>query len=108
MIDSIQFQAQDAVSRMESGVREMEEGMRLATETAADKGEMQAITERMLTTITHIAVGAQALSTQVATISGSADSARTALGEAGRSAEKTGAGAIKLDQLVGQFQVSTV
>lgn len=108
MINNVQTQAQEAVSRMENGIREMEEGMRLATETASDKGEMQAITERMFTTIDQIAVGAQTLSSRVVTITDSAAGVRVALGEAGRSAEKTGAGAMKLDQLVGQFQVSTL
>jgi methyl-accepting chemotaxis protein len=108
MIDNVQLKAQEAVSRMESGIQEMEEGLRLATETASDKGEMQAITERMFATIEHIAVGAQTLSTRVVTISDSADGVRTALSEAGRSAEKTGVGAIRLDQLVGQFQVSAI
>ncbi|RTL54437.1 MAG: methyl-accepting chemotaxis protein [Rhodocyclaceae bacterium] len=106
MINNVQAQAEEAVTRMETGMVQMEEGLKLAAESASDKGEMQAITERMFGTIGQIAEGANALSSRVATITGSADRVRTALGEAARSAEKTGAGAAKLDQLVGQFQVS--
>jgi methyl-accepting chemotaxis protein len=106
MIDNVQTQAEQAVQRMENGMGQMEEGLRLAAETASDKGEMQAITERMFATIDQIAAGAHHLSSRLSHISSAADSVRNALGEAGRSAEKTSAGAVKLDQLVGQFQVS--
>jgi len=107
MIENVQSQAEQAVARMETGMVQMEEGLKLATESASDKGEMQAITERMFTTIDQIAAGAHALNSRVAHITTSADSVRTAITEAARSAEKTGAGAAKLDTLVGQFQVST-
>ena len=106
MIENVQSQAEQAVGRMEIGMGQMEEGLKLATESASDKGEMQAITERMFTTIDQIATGAHALNSQVANISSAADSVRSAITTAGRSAEKTGAGAAKLDTLVGQFQVS--
>ncbi|HEY6898666.1 MAG TPA: methyl-accepting chemotaxis protein [Rhodocyclaceae bacterium] len=106
MIDNVQTQAEEAVARMETGMSQMEEGLQLATESASDKGEMQAITERMFTTIGQIAQGAHALNSRVENITGAADRVRLALDEAARSAEKTGAGAVKLDQLVGQFQVS--
>jgi len=106
MIENVQSQAEEAVSRMEIGMGQMEEGLKLATESASDKGEMQAITERMFTTIDQIATGAHALNSQVANISSAADSVRSAITTAGRSAEKTGAGAAKLDTLVGQFQIS--
>jgi len=106
MIENVQSQAEQAVGRMEIGMGQMEEGLKLATESASDKGEMQAITERMFVTIDQIATGAHALNSQVANISSAADSVRSAITTAGRSAEKTGAGAAKLDTLVGQFQVS--
>ncbi|HEY1181652.1 MAG TPA: methyl-accepting chemotaxis protein, partial [Rhodocyclaceae bacterium] len=108
MITNIQGQAQEAVTRMESGMGKMEEGLRLAAEAASDKGEIQAITGRMFTTINQIAVGAQSLNARVASITGSADTARKALDEATHSAERTGTGAMKLDKLVGQFRVSGV
>ncbi|HEX5392365.1 MAG TPA: methyl-accepting chemotaxis protein [Rhodocyclaceae bacterium] len=108
MIGNVQSQAEQAVQRMESGMGQMEEGLRLAAETASDKGEMQEITERMFITIDQIAAGAHQLSSRLSEVSTSADTVRGALGKAGRSAEKTGASASKLDQLVGQFQVSAV
>ena len=108
MITNIQGQAQEAVTRMESGMGQMEEGLKLAAEAAADKGEIQDITGRMFTTINQIAAGAQNLNSRVASITGSADTARKALDEATHSAERTGAGAQKLDKLVGQFRVSGV
>jgi len=106
MIDNVQGQAQEAVARMETGMSQMEEGLKLAAESASDKGEMQTITERMFTTIDQIAAGAHALNSRVSNITTAADSVRSAITEAGRSAEKTGTGAAKLDKLVGQFQVS--
>ena len=106
MIKAVQAQAEEAVTRMETGMGQMEEGLQLAAATASDKGEMQAITERMFATIDQIAVGAHGLNSRVANMTATADSARTALSEATRSAEKTSAGAAKLDTLVGQFQVS--
>jgi methyl-accepting chemotaxis protein len=85
---------------------QMEEGVRLAAETAADRGEMQGITERMFSAIEQIATDAHALSRQVSSITGSADAVRTALTAAGRSAQVTEASAAKLNLLVGQFQVA--
>lgn len=106
MIDNVQAQAEEAVARMENGMSQMEEGLKLAAESASDKGEMQTITERMFATIDQIAAGAHALNSRVSNITTAADSVRSAITEAGRSAEKTGTGAAKLDKLVGQFQVS--
>jgi methyl-accepting chemotaxis protein len=108
MIGNVQGQAQEAVSRMENGMSQMEEGLKLAADAAQDKGEIQEITGRMFTTINQIAAGAQSLSTRVSSITGSADTARKALDEATHSAERTGTGAMKLDKLVGQFRVSGV
>lgn len=108
MITNIQEQAQEAVTRMDSGMSKMEEGLRLAAEAASDKGEIQAITGRMFVTINQIASGAQNLSSRVSSITVSADTARKALDDAAHSAGRTGAGAIKLDKLVGQFRVSGV
>ncbi|HTJ96196.1 MAG TPA: methyl-accepting chemotaxis protein, partial [Rhodocyclaceae bacterium] len=106
MITNIQGQAQEAVSRMEHGMGQMEEGLKLAADAASDKGEIQAITGRMFATINQIAVGAQSLNQRVGSITGSADTARKALEDASHSAERTGTGAVKLDKLVGQFRVS--
>ncbi|HTH93742.1 MAG TPA: methyl-accepting chemotaxis protein [Rhodocyclaceae bacterium] len=106
MITNIQGQAQEAVTRMENGMEQMEEGLRLAAEAAQDKGEIQTITGRMFTTINQIADGANNLSTRVSSITGTADTARKALNDATRSAKRTGAGANRLDKLVGQFRVS--
>jgi methyl-accepting chemotaxis protein len=108
MITNIQDQAQEAVTRMDNGMSKMEEGLRLAAEAASDKGEIQDLTGRMFTTINQIASGAQTLSTRVSSITVSADTARKALDDASHSAGRTGAGAIKLDKLVGQFRVSGV
>ena len=108
MISNIQGQAQEAVTRMESGMGQMEEGLKLAAEAASDKGEIQEITGRMFTTINQIASGAQGLNSRVVSITGSADTARKALDNASHSAERTGTGAMKLDKLVGQFRVSGV
>src|SRR5690606_20931328 len=75
MITNIQGQAQEAVSRMESGMGKMEEGLKLAAEAASDKGEIQEITSRMFATINQIAAGANELNSRVASITSSAASA---------------------------------
>lgn len=106
LIDNVQEQASEAVSTMESGTSMMEEGLKLATEVATDKQEVQDIVERMFATIDHIATGVKANADRVGTMSSSAEAVREAMRLSQRSAEQTSSAANGLDKLIGQFKVS--
>ena len=62
MIANVQGQTAEAVARMEGGVAQMEQGLKLATAVTTDKHDMQEIIERMFATIDQIAAGATASS----------------------------------------------
>lgn len=108
MIDNVQKQADQAVRTMENGTTMMEEGLKLATEVATDKQEMQDIVERMFATIDQIAAGVQANAGRVGTMARSAEAMREAMVQSQRSAEQTSSAAGNLDKLIGQFKVSGV
>ncbi|EXI84326.1 MAG: Chemotaxis regulator BdlA [Candidatus Accumulibacter sp. BA-94] len=107
MIANVQGQTAEAVARMEGGMAQMEQGLKLATEVTTDKHDMQEIIERMFATIDQIAAGASASSGLLTSIATSGEQMRAAIGESGHSVEQTSVAAAKLDQLVGQFQVSS-
>ena len=107
MIANVQGQTAEAVARMEGGMAQMEQGLKLATEVTTDKHDMQEIIERMFATIDQIAAGATASSGLLTSIATSGEQMRAAIGESGHSVEQTSVAAAKLDQLVGQFQVSS-
>ncbi len=107
MIANVQGQTAEAVARMEGGMAQMEQGLKLATEVTSDKHGMQEIIERMFATIDQIAAGATASSGLLTSMATSGEQMRAAIGESGHSAEQTSLAAAKLNQLVGQFQVSS-
>ncbi len=104
MIDGVQSQAEQAVRSMESGMLEMEDGLRLATAATTDKREIEAVVERLFVTISQIAASTHAYGDRVETISGAVEAMRKATSESKRSAEQTGFAAGKLEQTMGQFQ----
>ena len=106
MIDGVQSQAEQAVRTMETGMAEMEEGLRLATEAASDKREVEAVVERLFVTITQIASATHAYGDRIGSMSDAAMTMREATLAAGRSADLTGFAAGKLEQTMGQFKVS--
>ncbi|WP_079436448.1 methyl-accepting chemotaxis protein [Zoogloea sp. LCSB751] len=106
MIDGVQSQAEEAVRTMESGMSEMEEGLRLATAAATDKREIEAVVERLFVTINQIAAATHAYGDRVESISAAAEAMRHATRESARSAELTGFATGKLEQTMGQFQVA--
>ncbi|MBS0348741.1 MAG: methyl-accepting chemotaxis protein [Proteobacteria bacterium] len=106
MIDGVQSQAEEAVRTMESGMSEMEEGLRLATAAATDKREIEAVVERLFVTISQIAAATHAYGDRVESISSAAEAMRHATRESARSAELTGFATGKLEQTMGQFQVA--
>ncbi|WP_374486846.1 methyl-accepting chemotaxis protein [Zoogloea sp.] len=106
MIDGVQSQAEEAVRTMESGMSEMEEGLRLATAAATDKREIEAVVERLFVTINQIAAATHAYGDRVESISSAAEAMRHATRESARSAELTDFATGKLEQTMGQFQVA--
>ena len=106
MIDGVQSQAEQAVKTMEGGMAEMEEGLRLATEAATDKREIEEVVERLFITINQIASSTHAYGDRIEAIAGAAEAMRRATLESARSAELTGFAAGKLEQTMGQFQVA--
>jgi methyl-accepting chemotaxis protein len=106
MIDGVQSQAEQAVRTMETGMAEMEEGLRLATDAASDKREVEEVVERLFVTISQIASSTHAYGDRVESMAGAAQTMRDATLAAGRSAELTGFAAGKLEQTMAQFKVS--
>ena len=106
MIATVQNRAEEAVSTMDSGMDELEEGLKLAMDAASDKKEVQDILERLFATIDELAAATRTNGNRIESMAESADSVRTAIQEAHRSAEQTGGAAQALNRLMGQFKVS--
>ena len=106
MIDGVQHQAEQAVRTMETGMTEMEEGLRLATDAASDKREIDDVVERLFVTISQIASSTHAYGDRVEGIAGAAKAMGEATQDSAHSAELTGLAAAKLAQTMGQFKVA--
>ncbi|MBS1158498.1 MAG: methyl-accepting chemotaxis protein [Proteobacteria bacterium] len=106
MIDGVQSQAEQAVRTMESGMTEMEDGLRLASEAASDKREIEEVVERLFVTISQIAASTHAYGDRVEAISGAVEAMREATLESARSAELTGFAGGKLEQTMAQFRTA--
>ncbi len=106
MIEGVQVQAEEAVRTMDSGMSEMEQGLRLATEAASDKREIEEVVERLFVTIGQIASSTHSYGERVEGIAGKVDAVREAIAAATRSAETTGFASGKLEQAMSQFKVS--
>lgn len=106
MISKVQQEAKESVRMMESGLEQMEEGFRLATGTAADRGEMDGVMDRMFDTIGQIADRAHLSGQQIDRMRLAAQAMRQAIEEAGHSTEQTRFSTAKLHELVGAFKVS--
>ncbi|HEX5364920.1 MAG TPA: methyl-accepting chemotaxis protein [Gallionella sp.] len=106
MIGTVQGQARDAVVTMESGMANMEEGLRLAEVAASDRSGMQDIMERMFTIIQDISNGATSHGKNVQGVAQVTESMRGALGELDFSATQARQTAHRMKGLADQFQVS--
>ncbi|MPS26537.1 MAG: methyl-accepting chemotaxis protein [Alcaligenaceae bacterium] len=106
MISKVQQEAKESVRMMESGLEQMEEGFRLAAGTAADRGEMDGVMDRMFDTIGQIAQGARLSGQQIDRMRLAAQVMRQAIEEAGHSTEQTRFSTAKLHKLVGAFKVT--
>lgn len=106
MIGAVQSRAEEAVSSMDNGMQDLEEGLRLATEAATDKREIQDILEHLFATIDELEAATQATGSRVEDIAVAAEAVRQSVDAAGRTTALTCGAARTLDQLVGQFKVS--
>jgi methyl-accepting chemotaxis protein len=106
MISTVQGQARDAVSTMESGMANMEESLRLAEAAASDKSAMQDILERMFSVIQEISNGARSHGKDVQGVAQVTESMRGALSELDFSATQARQTANRMKGLAEQFQVS--
>ncbi|GBG03944.1 hypothetical protein AZSI13_32710 [Azospira sp. I13] len=108
MIGGVQSRAEEAVSSMDTGMTELEEGLRLAAEAASDKREVQDILEHLFATIDELEAATRSTGGRIESIAVAAEAVRQSVDESGRSTTLTAGAARTLAQLVGQFKVSAV
>lgn len=106
MIDGIQEQADRAVDAMQTGMGELEAGLKLAVDSAADRSGTEGMVNNVLATIHHIAETCNAHSTHIRSVTGTAEAMRSALTESEQSLEETAAAVHKLEGLAAQFKVA--
>ncbi len=106
MIAAVQTQAREAVGIMESGMRDMEESLRMAEQAASDKSGMQQILERMFAIIQDISHSTQRYGQRAQGIAQVTETMRHALGELNFSARQARQTAGRIKTLADQFQVS--
>ncbi len=106
IIDGIQSNARDAVSTMESGVQNVEEGLQRAENAAADNSGIDGLVTRMLGELERIAAtgsdhlqSAQNVATITGELAGSLQQLKGSTNSVNNSANR-------LEKLVGQFQVT--
>ncbi|AQR65479.1 methyl-accepting chemotaxis protein [Aquaspirillum sp. LM1] len=105
MISGVQTQAHGAVASMAVGMREMEEGLKLAEETASDNGEVHRLVEQLFHAIDGIAATSRAHNDKVQQVSDATQSTSQVLAETGHTTQQTLFASNRLQQLVNQFKV---
>ena len=105
MIEAVQRQASGAASSMGTGMREMEDGLRLAEDAAGDNGEVHRLVEQLFQAIDAIATTSRHHNDKAAQVGAAAQSIDQVLSETGRSTQHTSFAAGRLHALVTQFKV---
>ncbi len=105
MISGVQTQAHGAVASMAVGMREMEEGLKLAEETASDNGEVHRLVEQLFHAIDGIAATSRAHNDKVQQVSDATQSTSQVLADTGHTTQQTLFASNRLQQLVNQFKV---
>ncbi len=103
MIDGVQAQANRAVDAMQNGMEELEAGLELAVNSAADRSGTEGMLNNMLSTIQQIAQSCHAHSQRIQSVAGTAGVMRVALTQSEQSLEATAAAVHKLEGLAAQF-----
>jgi methyl-accepting chemotaxis protein len=108
MISNVQGKARQAVTNMDSGVKTMEDGLKMAEAAASDTGGMQEILERMLALLHGISQNAYAHGSRVKGVAEGTQTMRSALEDLNYSVVEARQTAQRLHGLAGQFQVTQV
>ncbi|MEQ6290641.1 methyl-accepting chemotaxis protein [Vogesella sp. GCM10023246] len=105
MIGSIQQQATGAVSSMDNGMHEMEDGLRLAEHAASDNGDAQQLIGTLVASIDGIAAASRAYGEKVQQVNAATHSISTVLDHSQYSSEQTATASQRLAALMTQFKV---
>lgn len=107
MIGGVQTRAEGAVSSMDAGMADLEDGLRLAAAAASEKREVQDILAHLFAMIDQLEAATHAASDRIDGIAQAAEAVRQSVDETGRTTMLTSAAARTLDHMVGQFKVAT-
>ncbi len=107
MIEGVQAQADRAVTAMQSGMGELEAGLKLAVDSASDRSGTEAMVNNILASIQHIAKSSTAHSEHIRSVAGTAETMRTALADSEHSLTETAAAVHQLEGLAAQFKVAS-
>ncbi|MEW5790682.1 MAG: methyl-accepting chemotaxis protein [Pseudomonadota bacterium] len=108
MISNVQSEARQAVTVMENGMQGVEEGLRMAEETAGNHRGIEQVVQRMNAVIQTIAKGSEAQNRSARDTAEIAAGMQGVVDDLRQSADQVQVTAGKLQRLVGQFQVSRV
>lgn len=106
MIENVQSEAKSAVSIMESGMQGVEEGLRLAQETASDNKDMHDIVDKLFQIIHAVSESSYEHSDGARKVASVTSKMKHSVEALNRSGDQVRITAGKLHKLTGQFQVS--
>ncbi|MBS1155947.1 MAG: methyl-accepting chemotaxis protein [Proteobacteria bacterium] len=106
MIEGVQAQADRAVTAMQSGMGELEAGLKLAVDSASDRSGTEAMVNNILASIQHIAESSNAYSQRIRSVAGTAETMHVALDKSEHSLAETAAAVHQLEGLAAQFKVA--
>lgn len=106
MIENVQSEAKSAVSIMASGMQGVEEGLRLAQETASDNKDMHDIVDKLFQTIHTVSESSYEHSDSARKVASVTTKMKHSVDALNKSGDQVKITAGKLHKLTGQFQVS--
>ena len=106
MIDNIQQQAQGAVSSMETGMSDMEEGLKLAASAASENGDAHRLVGELLQAIKQIADSSHAHDQHVRHVADTAENIEAVILQSEQSAQQTRVASNRMETLLTQFKVN--
>jgi len=106
MIDGIQQETSAAVSFMESGVEDVDRNLKMTANASADNSELHNTVEKMFEIIQQVDSNSSQNETTVRSVAHSSSKMENAIGFLQHSSAEVRATAHRLQQLVGQFEVS--
>ena len=106
MIERLQGETQQAVRFMEHGVGGVDQSLKIAEEASSENTELHDIVQQMFDSIQRIEAGSQQYSATIRDVSHITNDMNDSISGMQVSADRVRHTASKLNQLVGQFQVS--